>query len=108
METVETYFSALTSPQKEICLKLREIIFRQIPNLQELMKWGVPAYAGGKFYIVALKGHVNLGFSLKDLREKKHQMLKGSGSTMKHLEFLTLDDIDELMIKDLLKSVLHD
>jgi hypothetical protein len=31
------------------------------------MKWGVPAYGDRKYYIVALKDHVNLGFSLKGL-----------------------------------------
>jgi len=108
METVDRYFSALESPQKEICLSLRGIIFRQIPSVHEEMKWGVPAYEGGKFYVVALKDHVNLGFSLKDLPEEKQRILKGSGKTMKHLEYYTLDDIDELTIKDLLKSVLHD
>ncbi|MCG2589883.1 DUF1801 domain-containing protein [Rhodohalobacter sulfatireducens] len=108
MEAADRYFSALKSPQKEICLTLRGIIFRQIPSVHEEMKWGVPAYAGGKFYIVALKDHVNLGFSLKDLSREKQRMLKGSGKTMKHLEYYTLDDIEELTIKDLLKSVLHD
>lgn len=107
MITVDRYFTALESPHKEICLKLREIILKQIPTVQEEMKWGVPAYAGGKFYIVALKDHVNLGFSLKDLSREKQRKLKGSGKTMKHLEYFSLDDIDELTIKDLLKSVLH-
>lgn len=101
------YFEKQKSPQKEICLKLREIIFSQIPNVQEEMKWGVPAYAGGKLYIVALKDHVNLGFSLKDLPEKKRNILEGSGKTMRHLKFYSLADVDELLIQDYLKSLLH-
>jgi hypothetical protein len=47
--------------------RLRTIIFRTFPGIKEEMKWGVPSYAEGKYYIVALKTHVNLGFSIKDL-----------------------------------------
>lgn len=107
MTTLDNYFKKQKSPQKEICLKLREIIFRQIPNVQEEMKWGVPAYADGKIYIVALKDHVNLGFSIEDLPKEKRNVLEGSGKGMRHLKFSSLADIDEVLIKDLLKSVLH-
>ena len=85
MNRVENYFSKLEFPQKEICLKLRGILSIHLHDLREEIKWGVPVYAGGKIYIVALKDHVNLGFSLQDLPEKRQAFLKGSGKTMKHL-----------------------
>ncbi len=68
---VDEYIEKLKSPQKEICSKLREIIFNTFPNIKEEMKWGVPSYAEGEYYLVALKTHVNLGFSIKDLSKKE-------------------------------------
>lgn len=106
MNTVIFYFDKQKSPQKEICLKLRKIILARFPNVSERMKWGVPTYAEDKIYIVALKDHVNLGFSLNVLQKEKQHLLKGSGKTMKHLEFSSLDEIDETVIVDLLDSIL--
>ena len=64
---VDKYLEHQTSPQKEICIRLRKIIFKTFPGINEEMKWGVPAYADGRYYFVALKNHVNLGFSIKGL-----------------------------------------
>ena len=68
---VDEYIETQKSPQKEICIKLRAIIFKTFPDIKEEMKWGVPSYAGGKYYFVALKTHVNLGFSIKGLSKEK-------------------------------------
>ena len=72
-EKVDEYIKKQKSPQKEICQKLRTIILKTYPGINEEMKVGVPCYGSskedycGKFYIAALKDHVNLGFSLKGL-----------------------------------------
>jgi len=68
---VEEYIEKQKSPQKEICKKLRKIILKTFPDTKEEMKLGVPWYEG-KYYIVALKTHVNLGFSLKDLSCRRY------------------------------------
>jgi len=101
---VDDYLNKQNPPHKEICLKLRQIIFKTIPEIKEEMKWGVPSYADGKYYIVALKDHVNLGFSLKGLSREEQKPLDGSGKTMKHIEIRSLREIDEKRIVDLLKS----
>ncbi len=69
------------------------------------MKWGVPAFCNGKFYIVALKDHVNLGFSLKGLSKEEVAPFQGSGKTMRHLRITYLEDTDEDKIVKLLKVV---
>ncbi len=51
----DEYLEKQKSPQKEICQLLRSIIFRTFPNVKEEMKWGVPTYADGEYYFVALK-----------------------------------------------------
>jgi hypothetical protein len=104
---VDDYLNKQNLPCREICLKLRQIIFKTIPGIKEEMKWGVPTYADGKCYLVALKDHVNLGFSLKGLSKEEQKLLDGSGKTMKHIEIRSLKEIDERRIADLLKSILR-
>lgn len=101
---VGEYIEKQKSPQKEICQKLRKIILKTFPDIEEEMKLGVPWYEG-KYYIVALKDHVNLGFSLKGLSKKKIELFEGSGKTMKHIKVYSLNDIDEEKIVKLLKVV---
>jgi hypothetical protein len=102
---VEEYIEKQNSPQKEICQKLRKIILNTFPDIKEEMKYGVPYY-GNKYYIVALKTHVNLGFSIKDLTEKEISLLEGSGKTVRHLKVNSFDDIDEEEILKLLRMVM--
>jgi len=101
---VDDYIAKQKSPQKDILQKLREIILKTFPNINEEMKLGVPYYEG-KYYIVALKDHVNLGFSLKGLSKEEEELLEGSGKTMKHIEINSLNAIDEQNILKLLKMV---
>ena len=101
---VNNYIKKQKSPQKEIAQKLREIILETFPHIKEEFKLGVPWYEG-KYYIVVLKDHVNLGFSIKGLSSKDKELLHGSGKTMKHTEIFSLNEIDEKKIVELLKIV---
>lgn len=101
---VDDYVEKQKSPQKEICAKLRRIILETFPDIKEEMKLGVPWYED-KYYIVALKDHVNLGFSLKGLSEKEIGLFEGGGKTMKHIKVRSLDEIDEKNIVKLLNVV---
>ncbi len=69
------------------------------------MKWGVPAFAEGQFYIVALKDHVNLGVSIKGLDREEIALFEGSGKTMRHIKIDKIENIDEKRIVKLLKLV---
>jgi uncharacterized protein YdhG (YjbR/CyaY superfamily) len=101
---VDEYIDKQASPQKEICQVLREFIHKTFPGINEEMKWGVPAFADGKFYIVALKDHVNLGFSIEGLTKEAIALFDGGGKTTKHIKVDTTD-IDEDRIAGLLKLV---
>jgi uncharacterized protein YdhG (YjbR/CyaY superfamily) len=102
---VDNYIQKQKSPQKEICQELRKIVLKTFSDAKEEMKWGVPAFADGKFYIVALKDHVNLGFSIEGLSKDEIALFNGGGKTMKHIEISTMQDIDEKRIVKLLKMV---
>ena len=68
------------------------------------MKYGVPYY-GNKYYIVALKTHVNLGFSIKGLTAEEISLFEGTGKTTRHVKIKSQADIEEENISDLLKMV---
>ncbi len=104
IEDVSNYIERQKSPQREICRKLRTIILATFPGIREEMKLGVPWYEG-KYYIVALKDHVNLGFSLKGLSKKEVSLFEGTGKTMKNVEISSVDEIDEKAIIGLLRIV---
>lgn len=103
--SVDEYIQKQPAPQQEICRKLRQLVFDTFPDITEEMKWGVPTYGGGQYYIVALKDHVNLGFSLNGLTKDEYALFDGGGKTMRHIEIHTMNDIDETRIVRLLKLV---
>jgi hypothetical protein len=101
-EMIMKYIEKQKSPQKEICFKLREIILKTFPYIKEEMRWGVPTFSGGKFYIGALRDHVNLGFSINGLTKEEIALFEGSGKTMRHIKIRTLKDINEKRLVKLL------
>jgi hypothetical protein len=108
---VDEYIKKQKSPQKEICQRLRNIILTTFPDINEQMKAGVPCYGStkedpcGKYYIAALKDHVNLGCSLKGLSTRQQGLFEGSGKTMKHIKVYSVDEINEEKIIRLLRII---
>jgi hypothetical protein len=92
------------SPQREIVQRLRNIILKTLPDIKEEFKMGVPWYED-KFYVVALRDHVNLGFSVKGLSEQEMSLFEGKGKMMRHLKFYALEDADEARVAQLLRLV---
>jgi hypothetical protein len=105
MSKVDSYINKQPSPQKEICQSLRELILKTFPGVKEEMRWGVPVFTDGKFYIGALKDKVNLGFAINGLTKEEIALFEGSGKTMRHIKVYALADIDEERIAGLLKLV---
>jgi hypothetical protein len=101
---VEKYVKKQQSPQREIVQKIRTTILKTLPSIREELKMGVPWYEG-KFYVVALKDHVNLGFSVEGLSEQEKSLFEGKGKMMRHLKFYSLDDMDDARVVKLLKLV---
>ncbi|MEJ2647550.1 MAG: DUF1801 domain-containing protein [Sedimentisphaerales bacterium] len=101
-QEIEKYIRKQKSLQKEICLKLREIVIKTFPNISEEIWAGVPFFER-RYYIVAHKDHVNMGFAINGLSQKEIDMFEGKGKTMRHIKIHSLDDIDEQRIVKLLK-----
>ena len=102
---VDEYIGKQKSPQKEILQKVRKIFLKTLPNCEEKSAWGVVAFAGGKFYIAAMKNRVHVGFAINGLSKEEIGLFEGSGKTMRHIKIHSLDDIDEIKIVKLIKLV---
>lgn len=101
---VDGYIMKQRSPQKEICSRPRSIILRAFPGIKEEVKMGVPWYEC-KFYIVALKDHVNLGFAVQGLSEGEAGSFEGKGRYMRHMKFFSEADMDEAKLTKHLRLV---
>ena len=101
---VDEYIEKQKTPQREIVQRLRSIILKTFLDIKEEVKMGVPWYEG-KFYLVALRDHVNLGFSVKGLSAQEMALFEGKGQMMRHVKFYSLGDVDEARVVKLLKLV---
>lgn len=102
---VDDYIEKQKSPQKEILQKVRKIFQKTLPNCEEKMTWGVVTFAGGKFYIAAMRSRVHVGFSITGLNKEEISLFEGNGKTMRHIKIPTLENIDEKTLVNLIKMV---
>lgn len=102
---IQEYIDKQKSPQKEICTELRKIVLKTFPEIEEEMRWGVPVYGKDKYYIGALRDHVNMGFKIEGLSNSEKKLFEGSGKTMRHIKLHSVEDIDENEIVRLMKLV---
>ena len=102
---VKFYIEKQQSPQKEILKKVRNLILKTIPDCDEKAAWGVAVFAGGKFYIAAIKNKVHVGFAINGLSKEEIGQFEGSGKTMRHIKIRSLSEIDEEKLVKLIKMV---
>ncbi len=102
---VNEYVEKQKSRQKEILQKVREIFQKTLPNCEAKMAWGVVTFAGGKFYIAAMKNRVHVGFAITGLNKEEISSFEGSGKTMRHIKIPALENIDEKTLVKLIKMV---
>jgi hypothetical protein len=102
---VDDYIEKQKSPQKEILQKVRKIFQKTLPKCEEKMAWGVVTFAGGKFYIAAMKNRVHVGFAINGLNKEEVGLFEGSGETMRHIKIPRLENVDEKTLVTLIKMV---
>jgi len=102
---VEEYIEKQQTPQKDILKKVRDLFLESLPNCDEKAAWGVVTFAGGKFYLAALKNKVHIGFAINGLSKEEISQFEGSGKTMRHIKIFSLSDIDDEKLIKLIKMV---
>ena len=104
-EQVNEYIEKQESLQKEILQEVRKIFHKTLPNCEERMRWGVPTFAGGKFYIAAMKNRVHVGFAITGLNKEEIRLFEGTGKTMRHVKIRSLEDFDAKKFVNLIELV---
>jgi uncharacterized protein YdhG (YjbR/CyaY superfamily) len=102
---VNEYIEKQRSPQKEILQEVRKIFRETLPNCEEKMAWGVVTFAGGKFYIAAMKNRVHVGFAITGLNKDEIGLFEGSGKTMRHTKIPAVESIDRKRLIELIRMV---
>jgi hypothetical protein len=104
-QQVGEYIERQQSPQKEILQEVRRIFQEALPNCVEKKAWGVITFAGGKFYLAAMKNRVHVGFAITGLNKDEIGLFEGSGKTMRHIKIPTLESIDRKRLVRLIRMV---
>jgi hypothetical protein len=102
---VGEYIERQQSPQKEILQEVRKIFQETLPNCVEEKAWGVITFAGGKFYLAAMKNRVHVGFAITGLNKDEIGLFEGNGKTMRHIKIPTLESIDRKRLVRLIRMV---
>ena len=102
-KNVKEYIETQQAQQKDILKKVRNLILESLPNCDEKAAWGVVTFAGGKFYLAALKNKVHIGFAINGLSKEEISQFEGSGKTMRHIKIFSLSDIDDEKLIKLIK-----
>jgi hypothetical protein len=111
MEAVDQYIVDLSEDIQNITNALRKIILDSSLELIEEYKWSMPNYScnGLVCYLQASKKHVNLGFHKGNELEDKdiHNVLQGTGKTMRHIRIKKMEDIQRDVITPLIEAAVE-
>lgn len=99
---VSEYIDKQPSPQKEILIKIRELIRKLIPNAEEKMSYGAPAFKlnGKQILYAAFKNHVGI-YPEPEIIEKFKEELKNYETAKGTIKF----NLDKPIPYDLIKKI---
>jgi hypothetical protein len=110
--TVDAYVAALDPARAAIATRLRDIVRKAAPEARESIKWAQPVYeSNGPF--AALKAFprwVTLTFwrgAAIHETDDPDGLLAGDGDRMRHARFLSLDQISEAAVADLVRAAVE-
>jgi hypothetical protein len=94
---ISDYINSAPSPQREIMYKIRELIYKVVPDAKEAFKWGSPVFSRIKAicYLAAFRKHVTFAFYDGRMLRDPDGILEGTGKMMKHIKLSNPGDIDE-------------
>ncbi len=103
----DTWFQSLNDFAKPLCEKLRDIVHRAAPDLEEVMRWSVPCYKGKGLVcaIGAFKEHVNLHFFRgAELHDPRGLFLKDTdNAASRTIQFRTAVELQPAPLRDLIQ-----
>lgn len=93
--TVDEYVGQHKGWQREVLMRLREIIRAAGPDLVEEIKWSQPVYEldGPVCYVKAFSDHINFGFWRGTELRDNDGLLVGDGIKMRHVTIRNVNDV---------------
>ena len=102
-ETVDAYMAGLSDFARPMIERIRKIIRKAAPQLDEVIRWGSPSYKGRDLVCAlgAFKNHVVLViWRGAEIDDPTGLLVHGRGrSAMRSAKFTSLDQIDDKMIR---------
>ena len=105
---IENYVNGLTDFQKEIVLKIREVILNSDDRMKEAIKWGSIAFYNKKNicgFRVA-KAHITLLFMEGASLANSDGLLQGDGAKARTYKILNVEDINDKALSKLVSEAL--
>jgi hypothetical protein len=101
--TVDEFVEQRVQPEhREIVARLRALMRRYSPGVEELISYGIPAYRRKRIIAVIspTKKDITFSFSRGSQMEDRHGMLRGAGKSSKHIKIKRPADFDEAAVRD--------
>jgi hypothetical protein len=105
-KTVEEILNSIDTQQREITEKLRALVKKTLPAVEETVKRGSITYVLDDKNFVRIrnyKTHVDLGFFNGDRLSSLLLKKRGHGTSWRHVEIKSLSSVDDPEIKKLLE-----
>jgi hypothetical protein len=104
--TVDAYVNQHKGWQREVLMRVREIIRAAGPDLQEDIKWSQPVYDfnGPVCYVKAFSDHINVGFWRGTELRDADSALIGDGMKMRHITLRAVNDLKRDVLEALVKQ----
>lgn len=101
------YINNLEPPLSDIVKKLQSVVKASSGDIKEEIKWNVPVYSINKNIcaIMAHKNHVNFQV-FQGAHIASAELLNGTGASMRHKQFETVNDIKVAEIKKIMKQAI--
>jgi uncharacterized protein YdhG (YjbR/CyaY superfamily) len=104
---VDAYLATLSADQRETLQRLRAQVARMVPDAEETISYGMPAFKLNKQFLVSFAGwknHCSI-YPLTDTVAKAHEAeLQGYGRTKGSLHFTREQPLPEVVLEDLLRE----
>ena len=111
---LDEFLSRYTPAVRALTLRTRELILKSLPDATETVwtGWKVIGYGTGPgmpemiYGIAPLKERINLTFTNGTLLDDPHGLLKGTSKTGRHLHIASIDELESLPVRSLIKQAL--
>lgn len=108
---IDSYLSALPADQRDLLQRLRTLIARVVPDAEEMISYGMPAFKlKGRFLVsfAGWKAHCSI-YPLTDAFLAAHQTeLEGYGRTKGSLHFTPEAPLPDELMEDLIRARIAD